>query len=148
MTLIFGRLTCKVKKQDQQKQAAVIIREPITKSCLFPMVSDWEGCWFSGLTHGRFSAGPLVSDINMAPPTVTIVPSTLAWQFIFLISIFSSLNKPTQSYFNFHIKLYFCGNVFEQGFNYLKIQAIRKANAGIILHMADVKVAVVYFIPI
>ena len=115
MTLIFGRLTCKIIKQDQQKQTSVIIREPITKSCLFPMVSDREWCWFPGLAQGRFSAGPLVSDINMAPPTVTTVPSILAWQFIFLISTFSSLNKHTQNYFNFHIKLHFCGNVYEQG---------------------------------
>lgn len=30
---------------------------------------------------------------------------------------------------------------------YLKIQAITNANAGSMLHMADVKVAVVFFIP-
>lgn len=88
-------------KEAQQKQPDMIIRAPLTGSCLGLLVEEDAAAgevlpWWA---QGRSIIVPFTSVISIAPPTVTIVPTIFAWLWTLLRFTFSSLqqNQPSST---------------------------------------------------
>lgn len=149
--------TWRMMKQDQKKQDAMIIKAPFMRSCLCAALADWS--WgFLPSVHSRFRLGPLIIVIKNAPPTATMVPNIFAWLCSLLILTISSLQTKVpftklhtyisitkiSHFFGLYIQWQTCICWVK---TYLNTQAMKNAEAGRILHMADVKEVSVYFIP-
>lgn len=84
--------TWRIMKQAQLKQPIVIIIEPLI--VCWRLISPLC-CWLFALslTQNSSKIGPFISVIIMAPPTVAMVPTILAWLLMLLILTFSSLKN-------------------------------------------------------
>lgn len=77
-------------KQAQLKHPIVIMMEPLIE-CLRVTPLFWFSWLLLPCVHGRPISGPLTNVMIIAPATVAIVPTILAWLRMLINCTFSSL---------------------------------------------------------